>query len=411
MLVSVTALGASPDRVRAAARDVVAYLRGDQATRLNQSGSQPPGATSQPSPGRYYTDSAERPGQWRGRGAAGLGEEVTPEALERVLLGKDPVTGAQLVAPSGSAGRGANRPRNDLRVAADQVVTLTEAARLVGVDVSYLRRLARSGPDDRSTSPTVPSTVSPTARLDAVKRDGEWMVTGAEIVRFMAARRQPQVVIGYDVTFSAPKSLSIVWAVGDTATRRLCEEAFEAGVARGLRYLEEQAIWVRRGRGHEQASGMIAASYRHSTNRALEPQLHEHVVIANMATAGDGRVQALDARGLFAHATTAGHLAEAEMQHYANQRGIAWTPTHRGIANVAEVPDDAIRAMSTRREQILTLAGELGTTSTRGTTSRRGRQPRPQGHKRRPRLPQAGLASTTRRRRVRTHPAQGCDHR
>jgi hypothetical protein len=52
------------------------------------------------------------------------------------------------------------------------------------------------------------------------------------------------------------------------------------------------------------------------------------------------------------------------MQHHTNRRGHAWTPTHRGIANVAGVGDDAIRAMSTRREQILSLTAELGTNST-----------------------------------------------
>ena len=133
----------------------------------------------------------------------------------------------------------------------------------------------------------------------------------------------------------------------------------------GVAYLEANAVWVRRGRGSEPAGRMIAASYRHSTNRELEPQLHEHVVIANMGTRPDGRVQALDGRGLFAHATTAGYLAETEMQHACNRRGIAWTATHRGIANVDGVGDEAIRAMSTRRQQILNLTNELGTHSTR----------------------------------------------
>ena len=102
---------------------------------------------------------------------------------------------------------------------------------------------------------------------------------------------------------------------------------------------QEEALLARwlRGRGHEPAGGMLAASYRHDTNRELEPQLHEHVVIANMATSADGRTQALDARGIYAHATTAGHLAEAEMQHRTNRHGLAWTPTHRGIANVVGV--------------------------------------------------------------------------
>ena len=54
------------------------------------------------------------------------------------------------------------------------------------------------------------------------------------------------------------------------------------------------------------------------------------------------------------------------MQHACNQHGIGWTPTRRGIANVAGVSNDAIKALSTRREQVLRLADELGTHSARG---------------------------------------------
>ncbi len=68
-------------------------------------------------------------------------------------------------------------------------------------------------------------------------------------------------MIGYDVTFSAAKSLSIVWATGDAEVRALCEEAFEAGVAKAVEYLESHAIWVRRGPGYEPAGGMYAASW------------------------------------------------------------------------------------------------------------------------------------------------------
>ena len=46
----------------------------------------------------------------------------------------------------------------------------------------------------------------------------------------------------------------------------MCEEAFEAGVAKAVDYLESHAIWVRRGRGYEPAGGMHAASYRRDTN-------------------------------------------------------------------------------------------------------------------------------------------------
>lgn len=370
MHVSVTALGARPDRAMAAANDIVNYLEGGQTGDRARAGSAAaePQLGQQSSPGSYYSDSPEQAGRWRGDGTADLGTPVDAEAFRRALLGQDPVTGRQLVTASGSSARAKHLPRGLPDGDPNELLTLNVAAEAIGVDVSYLRRLARES-TSRSSTNSPPGLENPPpaapdqAYLAAEKVENRWMVSRAEIERFIAARHQPQVVMAYDITFSAPKSLSILWAAGDTPTRQLCEEAFEAGVARGVEYLERNAIYVGRQADRRPAGEMIAASYRHSTNRELEPQLHEHVVIANMGRTPDGTVRALDSRSLFANATTAGYLAEAEMQHHCNRLGVGWTETRRGIANVAGVPDEAIRAMSTRREQILNLTAELGTDS------------------------------------------------
>ncbi|MFV0316208.1 MAG: MobF family relaxase, partial [Microthrixaceae bacterium] len=381
MLVSVTALGARSDRTRGAARDIVNYLEGGVAgdrARPGTKGEPAPTLSGTASgPGGYYSDSPEQPGRWRGTGIAELAGAVDAERFTRILLGQDPHTGEQLVTATGSAGRAKNHGKGLPPGDPNELFTLPLAAEATGVHRTYLWRLANknqadqhehgpsTAPETASTGRSGPSTGHRSGTyLSAEKVDGQWMVTRAEVERFIADRQVPQVVMAYDVTFSAPKSLSILWATGSPEVRALVEEAFEAGVARGVAYLEGNAVWVRRGRASEPAGEMIAASYRHSTNRELEPQLHEHVVITNMGTSPDGRVQALDGRGLFAHATTAGYLAEAEMQHSCNRRGIAWTATHRGIANVEGVGDDAIRAMSTRRQQILNLTNELGAHST-----------------------------------------------
>lgn len=371
MHVSVTALGAEPDRARSAANDIVNYLEGGAGNVRSKAGS----AASTPrlgqgsSPGSYYSDSPEQAGRWRGEGTKDLGDTVDAETFKRVLLGQDPTTGAQLVTAAGSSARAKHHPKGLPLGEPAELVTLAAAAEAIGVDVSYLRRLARQSTTSRY-SPNPPPVAdrpppgpSKGANFSAEKVGGRWMASRAEVERFIDQRRQPQVVMAYDITFSAPKSLSIVWATGDEATRRLCEHAFEAGVAKGVAYLEQRALFVGRQQGRREARNMIAASYRHSTNRELEPQLHEHVVIANMGTDSLGSVRALQGKELFANATTAGYLAEAEMQNRCNRLGIAWTETNRGIANVVGVPDEAIRAMSTRREQILNLTSELGTDS------------------------------------------------
>ncbi len=284
--VSVTALGARPDHVGAAAGAIVNYLKGGVGGDMSRAGSigtDAPGLSRDAAPGGYYSDSAEAHGRWRGSGTTDLGDEVSTKQFTRVLLGQDPLTGRQLVSAHGSSGRAKNHPRAEVPGPPEELVGIGEAANLAGVDVSYLRRLARQSaapkaetapPTGESQPPTaIPS--PPTAEslgtyLTAEKIGGKWMVSRAEIARFMTARSQPQVVMDYDVTFSAPKSLSILWATGADTTGRLCEDAFEAGVARGVAYLETNAIRVGRGETGQQASAMIAASYRHATNRENE---------------------------------------------------------------------------------------------------------------------------------------------
>ncbi len=102
MHVSVTALGASPDRTRNAANDLGHSLEGGTAAVRSKAGSTAaePQLGASSSPGSYYSDSPEQAGRWRGDGAAELGRVVDPETFRRALLGQHPVTGEQLAATS-----------------------------------------------------------------------------------------------------------------------------------------------------------------------------------------------------------------------------------------------------------------------------------------------------------------------
>jgi len=197
------------------------------------------------------------------------------------------------------------------------MLSAAEVADIAGVDVSYIRRIAARTSEIRVAQVSAdlsgeigPET--PSSYLDATKDDeGRWKVSREETERFSSGRREPQVVLGYDITWSVPKSVSALYAQGTMTDRRVVDDAIEAAVTAGMSYLEREGFHVRSGGVRETATNMVAASYRHYTNRALEPQLHEHVVVANMATNSSGEVRAVDARGLFAHATTAGYLAAA----------------------------------------------------------------------------------------------------
>ncbi len=369
MIVSVTTLGSTSGDVGRAVAQVVEYLEGADGRRSA------PGSRPQPlelegdrGPVGYFADSAERPGVWRGDGATAfeLGESVDAEAFARVLHGQHPATGESLMSAQGSNRRTEHEPAS-WRRRNRHTLSVADAAELVGVDASYIRRIATRTATIRTEQEAaersrMPGPDLPAAFLDGSKgADGRWRFDREEVERFAESRRPARVVLGYDVTWSAPKSVSMLYARGSKDDRRAVEASFEAAISAGMDYLATEGFHVRSGRDREKASGMVAASYRHFTNRALEPQLHEHVVIANLAVGSSGRHRAVDARGLFAHATTAGYLAAAELRAQLTARlGVEWGPVHNGIADLAGIDRAAVLAVSSRRKAVLSLAEEMG---------------------------------------------------
>ena len=121
---------------------------------------------------------------------------------------------------------------------------------------------------------------------------------------------------------------------------------------------------VRRGEAGEhveRAEGLIAAAYRHRMSRALDPQLHTHVVAANLARGSDGRFTALHGAPLYRAAKTAGYLYQAHLRALVRERlGLQWGEVHRGAAELEGVKRPVIEEFSKRRGEMLRAAEEGG---------------------------------------------------
>jgi conjugative relaxase-like TrwC/TraI family protein len=92
-------------------------------------------------------------------------------------------------------------------------------------------------------------------------------------VRLRSSKADPEVA-ALDLTFSAPKSVSVLFAIASESTSGELVACHEEAVAAALEYLEDSATMVRRGHGGERvekADGLIAAAYRHRMSRALDP--------------------------------------------------------------------------------------------------------------------------------------------
>ncbi len=175
-----------------------------------------------------------------------------------------------------------------------------------------------------------------------------------------------RVNAGFDLTFTAPKSVSVLAAVGDERVRGAVLAAHEVGVAAALDHLERFECWTRRGGGGARvirAGGFVGAAYTHEMSRSGDPHLHTHVVVANVVRGEDGRWTTPDMRPVYAGAKTAGAIAEAVMRdQLTRELGVEWGPVVNGIAELAGVPEAVRTHFSARHAEIMEEAAVRGFT-------------------------------------------------
>jgi len=187
-------------------------------------------------------------------------------------------------------------------------------------------------------------------------------------------------VPGFDLTFSAPKSVSLLWALGGPVAALEVQAAHREAVVAALGYMQREACWTRRGAGGSEfvpGSGYLAAAYRHRSSRNGDPQLHTHVLVANATQGPDGRWTRLYHPAIYDHATTASYIYEAHLRHELSRRlGVEWQPTRKGIAEIAGFADEHLRAFSTRRAEILEAAGADASAASRQIATLATRKPK-----------------------------------
>ena len=109
---------------------------------------------------------------------------------------------------------------------------------------------------------------------------------------------------GWDFTFSPAKSVSVVWAFGSTEQQVAIAAAHNAAIDSTLKYIEDNLIQARvtnKGITSKMNTGnIIAARFDHFTTRELDPDLHTHVVIADITKCPDGKYRAVANEKVFA---------------------------------------------------------------------------------------------------------------
>ena len=192
--------------------------------------------------------------------------------------------------------------------------------------------------------------------------------TGGKLTQNAGSERRSA---GLDMTFSADKSVSALWAIADPELRSEIERAHNdaARVALEetvLRHCAYTRIRNRDGEIEVLPADISAAMFQHGTSRDNDPQLHTHCVIFNAArTHRGGKYRALHQHPVYTWMKAAGAV-------YRNT--LAWSLQERlGIrieqygkdgefTRIAGMPEDLIGHWSKRRAAIIEAAREMGFT-------------------------------------------------
>ena len=172
----------------------------------------------------------------------------------------------------------------------------------------------------------------------------------------LARGRGGRRVCGWSLTFSAPKSLSLLWAFGDPELAETVRGAHDRAVAETMSVLEAEAARARRGHDgttlHD-VDGLIAAAFRHRSSRAGDPQLHTHVIVANVVRSiEDRRWSGLDSRGLYDLKMAGGALYRSALRAELDRLGLRWAVGADGLGEVADIDRRVLQAFSIQRQRI-----------------------------------------------------------
>ncbi|OFJ51183.1 AAA family ATPase [Mycolicibacterium grossiae] len=168
-------------------------------------------------------------------------------------------------------------------------------------------------------------------------------------------------VHGFDLTFCAPKSVSLVRAFGDDVIDKAVSAAHQTAIGEALEYLAAHAGYTRVHnpvtgfKDLQKLPGLVAAAYQHETSRAGDPHLHTHVLVPNRQARGDGRLVSIDGTSLFHEARAAGIIYQATLRQELHRLvGVEWGPVDpsTGMAEIAGIAPKLIAAWSQRSTQL-----------------------------------------------------------
>ena len=315
--------------------------------------------------GDYYTADGHPPGVWTGSGLTALGVTgaVTEEQMKALYGEGLHPDAARIIAEAQDAGKTADQAQDAARLGRgyysySQGTTGLRAA----IDEGYAR-FTRT--EHREPNADERRRIRVREGGQAFREaKGRSPADKEELGRFITAASRPvqQAVAGFDLVFSPAKSVSTLWGLGDNDTRQAIERAHEAAIEDTVRYLEQEAIATRAGRNGvaqiDVEGGIIATRFRHYDSRTGDPQLHDHLVVANKVKGSDGKWRTIDSKLLHRQGVAASEFYNSRvMERVCDALGVTTehrivTAGKRPVVEIAGIDQGLLVGFSTRSTDI-----------------------------------------------------------
>ena len=168
-------------------------------------------------------------------------------------------------------------------------------------------------------------------------------------------------VHGFDLTFAAPKSVSLVRALTSEINEKVIAEAHSRAVKAAMDYLHQHAGYTRvhnpvtGKKDLQRLPGLVAIAYQHETSRCGDPHMHTHVIVPNRQARADGVLVSIDSKSLHHEAKAAGIIYQAVLRHELHaERGFEWRDVDErsGMADIAGVTKKCLKAWSRRSTRL-----------------------------------------------------------
>jgi len=319
----------------------------------------------------YYTVDGNPPGVWMGAGAQllGVSGEVT-EAQMRALFGEGLHPDADAITADLHA-QGVQS--SDIKTA----ISLGRAYYQYDAKDPELRQAITTASTDfvrlHDRLPDTDERRQIQMREGAIafrERHGRAHLDSEELGKYVGAamKSDQHAVAGIDLTFSAPKTVSVLWAIGERDLSTQIEGAHERAITHTLQWIEREAVATRAGtngvRQIDVKGGVLATRFRHYESRNGDPHLHDHLVVSNKVQGVDGKGRTLDSRLLLRMKVAASTEYDKQLMIELDRIGIG-SETRTLVdgktprLEVAGVDQHLIGAFSTRRNDIRGITESL----------------------------------------------------